>query len=281
MNKKNTGRLAPVALVISLTTSILFPTLGSAETLVIGGTGGALAAIRLVGDAYQKLHPDIKVIVPKSLGSGGGIKAVLKGKIDIGLSGRALKKKELNAGAVSIAYARSPFLLGISGVDHADTKLSSKDIEAIYSRRQKKWGNGYDIRFVFRPASDSDTVLLLEWFPNLDSDLAEARKRRGAVITETDQTAMDTAERVKGSITTATLSAIVSENRDIHPITIDGVAPTLENVRSGQHKWFKEFLLVTGKVQSDKAKAFISFIRSAAGQKILESTGNVAVGTDG
>ena len=94
---------------------ITLPTFSLADSLIIGGTGGALQSMRVLGAAYEQHNPNIKVTVPKSLSRGGGIKAMLRGKLDIGLSGRPLKNEEKKAGAIARPYARTPFLLGISG----------------------------------------------------------------------------------------------------------------------------------------------------------------------
>ncbi len=74
---------------------------GFAATLKIGGTGAALGTMRLLADEFVRLHPDTSIVIPDSLGSGGGIKAVLAGALDIALSSRQLKSKEKNAGAKS------------------------------------------------------------------------------------------------------------------------------------------------------------------------------------
>ena len=66
--------------------------IGSAETLRIGGTGAALGPMARLGDAFQDLHPDTTIEILPSLGSGGGIKATMAGAIDIGLSSRDLNQ---------------------------------------------------------------------------------------------------------------------------------------------------------------------------------------------
>ena len=62
------------------------PSAGLAESLKIGGTGGDLGTIKQICKAFQKSHAGVTVDVLPSLGSGGGIKAVLAGAIDIGLN---------------------------------------------------------------------------------------------------------------------------------------------------------------------------------------------------
>jgi phosphate transport system substrate-binding protein len=72
-----------------------------AETLRIGGTGVALGGMRILGDEYQKLHPEAEIVVLPSLGSSGGVKALLKGAIGLSVSSRELKEEEKAKGATA------------------------------------------------------------------------------------------------------------------------------------------------------------------------------------
>lgn len=61
-----------------------FGSASAAETsLRFGGTGGSLGPMRQLSEAFMKVNPDVAIEVLPSLGSGGGIKAVLAGAIDL------------------------------------------------------------------------------------------------------------------------------------------------------------------------------------------------------
>ena len=51
-----------------------------ASDLSVVGTGDGIDLLRALGAAYTAAHPDTNVIVPPSIGSGGGIAAVGSGK---------------------------------------------------------------------------------------------------------------------------------------------------------------------------------------------------------
>ncbi len=82
------------SVVVVATFCLLFTAGSFAATLKIGGTGAALGTMRILADQFVRKRPDISVVIPDSLGSGGGIKAVLAGALDIALSSRQLKPKE-------------------------------------------------------------------------------------------------------------------------------------------------------------------------------------------
>jgi len=85
-----------------------------AQDIRIGGTGAALGTMKLLAEAYARSHPDARITVLPSIGSGGGIKAVLSGVLQIGLSARPLTETEVKAGAVAVEYGRTPLVFATS-----------------------------------------------------------------------------------------------------------------------------------------------------------------------
>jgi phosphate transport system substrate-binding protein len=85
---------------------------GSKETLMITGTGSSIRLMELMAKDFQRKHPNVTVKVLPSIGSTGGIKAVQKEKIDIGLSARSLKPEERGTGIIEEPYGRIAFIFG-------------------------------------------------------------------------------------------------------------------------------------------------------------------------
>ena len=261
---------------------LLSPTAGLATTLKIGGTGAGLATMRILADAFMREHPDISVEVPGSLGSRGGIKAAIAGALDVGLSSRPLKSKERQAGARQIHYARTPFVLVTSARNsNPSPAFSSPELVEIFSGASTYWGDGTPIRIILRSERDTSTRLLISAFEGMHAALAKARAMPGIPVTRTEQDNMDLAESLAGSLTTASLTALLAENRPLIPIAIDGVAPTLDNLANGSYRFSKSFYMVTGREISRPARAFIRFVLSADGAAILRATGNLPIGPTG
>ena len=76
------------------------PVPARADTIRLGGTGGALGGMKLLAEEFKKSHPGDTVIILPSMGSSGGINAVLSGALDIGLGNRALTGAEQGRGLV-------------------------------------------------------------------------------------------------------------------------------------------------------------------------------------
>lgn len=245
----------------------------AADTLKVGGTGGSLGTMHILADAFMAQHPDVSVEIPQSLGSGGGIRAVIDGVIDIGLSSRLLKPAELERGARQRTYAKTAFVLVTSNMA-SGLNLTSGELLDIFSGSRVFWENGDIIRVILRPADDSDARILVSAFAGMKGALEQARKLRGVPVAYTDQEAMDKAEKIRGSLTTATIASVQSENRALNPVAIDGVAPTIENVSNGSYRIAKTLYLITGSNDRPVVQEFIRFVQSEAGAEILRRTGH-------
>ncbi|MCH8138308.1 MAG: substrate-binding domain-containing protein [Proteobacteria bacterium] len=259
---------------------LLSPAGSFAATLKIGGTGAALGTMRVLADAFMQSRPNISIEIPSSLGSSGGIQAVGAGALDIGLSSRPLKNKERKAGLKQTTFARSPFMF-VTSNGHADPSLTLTELVAIYSGDQAYWSDGARIRLVLRPETDTDTTILESSIDGMGTALAKARETPGVPVAYTDQDAMEMAERIPGALTTATLTSILTEHRSLMPISIDGVAPTVDNLANGSYRMSKTLYFVTGPKVSSIALDFIRFVQSAAGASILSDTGNLMIAAEG
>jgi phosphate transport system substrate-binding protein len=84
------------------------------------------------------------------------------------------------------------------------------------------------------------------------------------------------AERTKGSLVASTLTQMTTEKRNLRFLTIDGVAPTLENYKSGSYPYGKILYLVVPAKISPEAAAFLSFIATPTGESLLRKAEIIA-----
>ncbi len=247
-----------------------------AEAIKIGGTGTGLGAMKLLAQEFKKSHPDAQLIVTPSLGSTGAIKAVLAGAIDLGISARPLSTQEQRQGASARAYARTPFVM-VTGVQNKSTGLSLSQLVQIYSGKVSQWPDGSPIRLVVRPDADADSQLLRAFSAEMNSAVSLALARPGLRMADTDQDNADALEQLPGSLGTATLSQILTENRALKALALDGVVPTLEALAAKRYPHAKTLHLVSAAKPSALAQDFAAFVRSPAGQAVLARTGNLAL----
>jgi len=76
--------------------------------------------MQALADAYRESHPETDITVLPSLGSTGGVKAVLAGAIRLAVSSRPLKPEEVGLGASGSALGRTPFVFAVPAKTKAD-----------------------------------------------------------------------------------------------------------------------------------------------------------------
>jgi phosphate transport system substrate-binding protein len=244
-----------------------------AQTLRVGGTGSALGTIRLMADAFARQDStQASLTIVPNLGSSGALRALQAGAIDVALASRSLKAEETAAGLVGFEYGRSPFVFVTSkpGVKN----ITAAMVADILSGRKASWPDGQPVRFVMRPQSDGDNVLLASFSPDIETALKIAHQRPGMVMAPTDQEAADEAERLPGSLAANTLALVLAERRKLNVIAFDGKAPSAQALAAGSYPYFKRLLIVTRGAPSGAMRQFIEFVKSPKGRAILEASGH-------
>lgn len=241
--------------------------------LKIGGSGGAGASMKPIAEAFGKMQAEIRPVVLPSLGSTGGITAVASGGIAIGLATRELKEAERATGVKAIEFARSPFVFAVSGSNKA-TAVSMQDVVRIYAGTLTTWPDGSRLRLVLRPADDSDTMVLHKISDELRQATIAANTRPGMVMAITDSDSVEMIERIPGAFGTATVGHILSENRAVRPLALDGVEPTTANASAAKYPYYKRFFLVIRPDASPAVRKFVAFVQSAPAREILKRNGH-------
>ncbi len=266
-----------VALALTAVLGISAPdTARAAEQLEVGGTGAALGTMRLLLDAFTEVRPGLSANVAPSLGSSGGIRALLGGGIDLAVSARPPKDKERAAGATATIYGTTAIVFAVSRGNPA-TEVTTGEILDIYSGRRSNWPDGTPTRLVLRPDGETDTKVIKQYVPGMDRVLEGLGKGVQIPVAYTDQESADLLETLDGAVGTAALSLIVSEGRRLKALAFNGVAPTAETIADGSYPMTKSFYLVTSPKPSELVRSFIAFVRSPAGQSVLRRAGHLPV----
>lgn len=268
---KRTPRRTVIGLLLA--TLACTATGAAAYGIAIGGTGAGLGAMQALADDYRRQVPDTHITVVPSLGSSGGIKALLAGAIQLAVSSRPLSKAELEAGAVALEYGRTPFVFATVAVGKPDG-LSSQNLVDIYAGRLLHWPDGSRIRLILRPIGDSDSETIKAISPAMREAKTAAERRTGMLFTVTDQETADAIENVPGALGTTTLALLLSEVRPLKALTLDGVVPEARSLANGSYPHFKRMYLVTAPGAPAAVHAFCDFVLSAKGRNILQRTGH-------
>lgn len=245
-------------------------------TLKIAGSGGNYGGVKALAQAFQKQEPQIHIVFPPTLGSTGGIKAVLAGAIDLAMSTRPPTPEEIQRGAVAHPYGRTPFLFATPDKQEAAAaRFTLNDIAMIYAGKITTWPDGKPLRLVVRPEIDYDAVLLKQMSPEIAKVVREAESRPGMRIAVTDTDNANLLVELQGGLGTMGLAQILGDKLPLYPLSLGGAAPTPENLKNGTYPYSKSFSLVTGLHPKAEVKKFLEFVFSPQGQEILRQTGHL------
>ncbi len=252
----------------------------AAVTVKIGGTGFALETMRILAEGYRQSHPEVTVVVFPSLGSSGGIKALMAGELDIALSSRPLQEKEKVLSLQELAFCKTPFVFVVNS-QVKETSISIDELERIYGGKILSWPDGSRLRLVIRPKKETDTNIVMGLSPAMKVAVADARGRQGMILEITDQENLNALEKIPGALGTATLNQILSEQRQLNILALNGLKPSVGNLREGSYPLSKTLYLVTGKRTSPAARQFMDYITSDQVEKILAKYGNLRLTENG
>lgn len=249
-----------------------------AESAAISGTvsmAGSTSMEKLanaVAESFMAKYPDVTVTA-EFTGSSAGVEAVTAGSVDIGNSSRALKDEEKAAGVVENIVA----IDGIAViVDPANTvkDLTKDQLISIYKGETKNWselgGADAPIVVVGREAG-SGTRGAFEELLKIEDACAYASEldSTGAVIAKVAST--------PGAIGYASLDAV---NETVAAVALEGVEPTVENIKAGNYFLSRPFVMATkGEIsgQSAAVQELFAYLGSDEGKEVIKGVGLITV----
>lgn len=249
---------------------LLLTTAGAAQTMNVGGTGGALGLLRETGVAFRDATGTQVVVMP-SLGTQGGLRALADGKIDIAVLGRELTEAERARGLRTVLVVRTPY--GFATSLPNPPSLAAEVIATYLREPRMKWPDGTPVRAVLRPPSESDYVHMFAAFPETDTAIAVLRERGDIPVAASDQENLDLAESIPGSLVGTTLAQVITERRSVQFIPVNGIRPSVEAFEAGVYPRVKPFFFVVRASGGGTADIFMAFLASEEGQVILRRSG--------
>lgn len=244
-------------------------------SLTASGSSALLPLCQDAADKFKESYPNISVTLNAG-GSGTGLKQVADGSVDIGNSD-VFAEEKLDAAVAKDLVDHKVCTITMAPIVNNDIASQVKDLTKqqlidVFTGKIANWkelgGPDEKILLVTRPDSSGTRALFTKYA--LDGN----QESSTASYLETDNSGelLETVKTNKGAIGYVALSYLVN-NKDVAPISIDGVAPTLENTYSGEYPvWGYEHMYTKGE-PSEAAKAFIDFMMSDDYAQNMEAQG--------
>ena len=238
-------------------------------TVATDGSTSMEKVIGALGEAFMEANPDT-TFTYNPTGSGSGIQAVQEGRCDIGLSSRALKDAEKEAGLTETVLAYDGIAMIVNPANPVED-LSLEQIADIYTGKITNWsevgGNDSQIVIIGREAGSGTRGGFEEIVGVVDAcQYRQELSSTGDVITTVAQN--------PDAIGYASLAAVKDT---VKALKVAGVTPTEATVKDGTYTIQRPFVLATktGEKLNDVAQAFFDYATSADASEIITAAGAV------
>jgi phosphate transport system substrate-binding protein len=232
-------------------------------TIEVAGSTSVTPLMELLAAEYGKSRPSVKINI-NGTGSSDGIKAAAVGTSELGMSSRELTPAEKGSGLDERIIAVDGIAVIVHPANPA-ADLTIDQIQGVYSGSITDWseladGKSGRIAVVSREPGSGTRGAFEELIALKDKLLLGA--------TEFDGTGAIKAEISRNQDAIGYIS-LGSLDGSVKALSIQGAQATADNVRNGSYPIARPFIIVSKKTLSAETKAFLDWILSPDGQKIV------------
>jgi len=243
---------------------------GDVKLSIVGSTSVQPIA-QLIADDYTEKNPNIKIDI-QGIGSSAGIKAITDGTCDIGMASRELKESEKTANLTETVVAIDGIAIIVNPAN-AVQDLKKEDIFRIFTGEVKNWkevgGEDKEIIVVSREAGSGtrgafEELLKLE---KKEGDKTISLLIDNALIAEGNGAVLANVAGKANAIGYMSLGMV--DEMKVRKVKVDGVEATSENIQANKYAVARPFLMLTNSESSKETQAYLDYVLSDAGQKIV------------
>ncbi|MEM7066552.1 MAG: substrate-binding domain-containing protein [Cyanobacteria bacterium P01_B01_bin.77] len=237
------------------------------STIKIGGSAETYDVIKLLTTAYQDQTTDVEFDFFPPSQTSGGIQGIKSNVIDIGGVSRMITPQETGNQLTYVPLVKTPLVVvahsSVTGVND----ITSDQINAIYSGQIDNWqalgGPDEDIVLFDFVEDENEKQVLRQTY--LGDDLAIVPT---AIVFAEDDELLETAAITKFSMATVPYEEAL-KTLPLTILSIDGVSPSNQNLRSGKYAMSLPLGVVLNKEASTAAESFLDFVTGPNGKQIL------------
>lgn len=222
-------------------------------------------------EVFMRQNPG-QVINVQGGGSSAGIEAARSGTADIGMTSRELKPEERDLTETVIARD------GLAVIVHPGNRLSEVDlvgVRNIFNGSVRNWrmlgGADAPITVVTREEGSGTRGAFQELVMKKD------RIYRGAVVEDSNGTVREIVANDPNGIGYISLGLV---NAQVKALRLEGAAATKAEIDAGRYRLVRPFLFVTRGPAAPAARAFLDFVLSAEGQRLIVEEGLLPAAAD-
>ena len=240
----------------------------TSPAICVAGSTSVQPFAEKLAEVYMQQHPQARIDVQGG-GSSAGIFAAQQGAADLGASSRELVKAEKALHEIPIAWD------GIAVIVHPSNPLNNLTLTQLRRIFQGQITNWRDLGL---PPHAIDLISREEGSGTREAFehlvMGKIEVTHAALVQDSNGSVREIVAGDPYSL--GYISAGLVDDR-VKAVAIDGILPTRENIKTQKYKLVRRFLLVSRKTPGGQCQAFVHFILSPQGQRLLEAEGLVGV----
>ena len=244
-----------------------------AEVLTIPGSGNPEYVLGVLAKAFNAQSGVHRVEVPPSSGTAGALRDVEQGVASLGRVGRPLKEVEQKRGLKYLPFGRDAVVF-VGGAGVTAQSISAEQAVAVYTGKVSDWrelgAKPGPIRPIGREATDASRQALARAILEF-SDIAYGA---GVKLVHLDTQLIELLDRYPTSLGFLNRSALFAATTALKPLAFGALQFNSEALADGRYPLALEFGLVhKAGALSAAGKAFVAFVYSPSGERILREHG--------
>ncbi len=222
----------------------------------------------VLAEAFMAENPEVKIEVQGG-GSSVGVTSAGEGTVDIGNASRNVEDSELEAfpglQVFTIAYDGIAI---VTNPDHDLPSLTIDQVKGIFSGEITNYaevgGPDAEIVVVSREEGSGTRAAFEELVMAFGDEAALITEK--ALLQQSNGQIRTTVSTTPNSIGYLSFGFL---DESVNAVSIDGVEPTMENVKAGAYAIYRPLNMLTNGAPNNLAQVFLDFILSEAGQAIV------------
>jgi phosphate transport system substrate-binding protein len=240
----------------------------SVTTLRISGSGTCLPLAELLTEAYPEEGVEFSFL--PGLHSSGGVAGVAQGDLEIGTVSRPLQPDEEVHG-LDLTWLSSDGLAVAVHPSVAVDGLSTEEVTGVYAGEYSNWaelgGEDMPIIVLDRNEDESAKIILREHV------IGSIEITAGAIPLNYESDMVVALSSSPGAIGYFSLGYGISQGVDVRYLSVDGVEPTVPNIRSGDYWIVRPLGVVTQPDAPAEVADVLEWATGPEGEAIMVGAG--------
>lgn len=234
-------------------------------TLEVSGSGSVTPILAAIADEFEAANPGYALEVFPGSGTGGGVRGIVDGSLDVAAMSRAANEEEAGQGVQYVPFGSSVTAV-ITHPDVGIRDLTSEQLTGIFLGQIANWSEvgGPDMPIVVyvRDPEEGNTTDIREAY------IGEAEFPESAQVMPSQTDMGNVVSTVEGAIGYGTWAAMLANEADVVSVSVDGIG-----VDAAPESMVTDMGIGYHSDRADDVQPLVDWLASEAGQTALEAVG--------